>query len=151
MRYAISYLICGELALDSGLTVNAVARTRGVAALDHKSADHAVENKSVVKALFRKLDEIIDRLRCFIGIEIKRDLAEILDVISALMTVPKSKLYGDSKVVLTLSGDSGVMLTSSSSKQDEKTVKSMNAARKTEKIRVIFFILYKTSLTARRD
>ena len=49
----------------------------GATALNHKSADNAVKDESVIIALFDETDEIIDGIRRSIGIKLRFDYAAV--------------------------------------------------------------------------
>ena len=49
----------------------------GTAALDHKSTDHSVENKSIIKSAFNQTNKIIHSIRRNIRIQFRFDHASI--------------------------------------------------------------------------
>ena len=49
----------------------------GIAALNHKVGDHAMESSSVIKLLFCQFDEIVDMLGSHFGKKTQFDLAEL--------------------------------------------------------------------------
>ena len=65
----------GELASD-GVARSADALSLRVAALDHKAGDDAVKDHAVIKAFFAQGDEVVDRIRRDLGVELRlHDLA----------------------------------------------------------------------------
>ena len=65
-----------ELALDA-VAGAAHAGAGGVAALDHKVFDDAVEDQAVIEALVGQINEVIDALRRDLGIELALDDAAV--------------------------------------------------------------------------
>ena len=68
--------VCGKLAVDSRRVSLAKALVVA-AALNHKTADDAVEDQSAVKSAFDKTEEIFNSLWCFFGVEFCGHCAKI--------------------------------------------------------------------------
>jgi len=72
VQQAVLEAVGGKLALDA-VAGAADADALGIAALDHKALNNAVENQSVIKALIDQGDEIVDGVGGDIGIELRLD------------------------------------------------------------------------------
>ena len=77
MRQVIFHTVGGEFALDR-LIRAAHAGALGVSALDHEAVDDAVEGQAVIEALFCQLQEVFDRDRGGVAVQLHGDGAVIL-------------------------------------------------------------------------
>ena len=76
MLQLIVHAVEQELALDA-VAGTAHAGALGAAALDHEAGNDAVEDEAVIKAAVCQRDEVIDRLRRDIRVELGGDDAAV--------------------------------------------------------------------------